>query len=301
MGNGHARNSVIYTITNNPIPKHLPMSLSQDFILIFLTALLPVAILVYYIYYKDRECPEPIGQLAKAFFFGVLSVPVALCISIPFKLLGIYPAEAASITDCIRIAFLGASIPEEIAKLFMLWLVLRKNPYFDENVDGIVYAVCVSLGFAAFENVLYLFSNSDSFMSVGIARALFSVPGHFCFGILMGYYYSLVKFSPAVNKRNVALILIAPVLAHGLYDSILFMTDVTPAVSGILVILFLVFCRKLWKYGSSRIEEQLRKDHYQQEQALVEQLVSKLTQSEDPAEEDSISEQSQSEGTTTEE
>ena len=41
-------------------------------------------------------------------------------ISIPFKLLGIYPAEAASITDCIRIAFLGASIPALLLRVVYL-------------------------------------------------------------------------------------------------------------------------------------------------------------------------------------
>lgn len=57
----------------------------------------------------------------------------------------------------IRLSFFGAAILEESAKLFMLWLLLRKNKYFGERVDGIVYAVCVSLGFAALENVMYLF------------------------------------------------------------------------------------------------------------------------------------------------
>ena len=39
----------------------------------FLTALLPIALLVYYIYHKDKKSPEPTGQLVKAFLFGILS------------------------------------------------------------------------------------------------------------------------------------------------------------------------------------------------------------------------------------
>ena len=50
---------------------------------ILLTGLLPIAILVYYIYHKDKKSPEPTGQLVKAFLFGILSVPVSFCISIP--------------------------------------------------------------------------------------------------------------------------------------------------------------------------------------------------------------------------
>lgn len=215
--------------------------------LILLTALLPVAILVYYIYHKDKESPEPTGQLVKAFFYGVLSAFVSLGISVPLGLIGLYSNEPTTILGSIGTAFFGAAIPEEVAKFFMLWLFLRKNPYFDEKMDGIVYAVCVSLGFAALENIMYLFTNADSYLSVGIVRAIFAVPGHFCFGILMGYYYSPAKFYPKTPKKNKALILAAPIIVHGLYDSILFIINVTPAISGVLLIVFLVFCHKMWR------------------------------------------------------
>ena len=230
-------------------------------IIILLTALLPIGILIYYIYHKDRKSPEPTGQLVKAFLFGVLSVPLSLCMSIPLGLIGVYPAEATSILGSVSIAFFGAAIPEEIAKFIMLWLLLRKNPYFDEKMDGIVYAVFVSLGFAALENIMYLFTNADSYLSVGIARAIFAVPGHFCFGILMGYYYSLAKFYPKTLTKNKVLILAAPIIVHGLYDSILFIINVTPAISGVLLIVFLIFCHKMWKYGSKSIADHLCRDN----------------------------------------
>ncbi len=229
-------------------------------IIIFLTALLPIAILVYYIYQKDKKSPEPTGQLLKAFFYGILSIPLSFCMSIPLGLIGVYPTEATSIFGSVSATFFGAAIPEEIAKFFLLWLVLRKNRFFDEKMDGIVYAVCISLGFAALENIMYLFSNVESYLSVGITRAIFAVPGHFCFGILMGYYYSLAKFYPKTPLKNKILILVAPIIVHGLYDSILFITDVTPAISGILTIVFLVFCHKMWKYGGSRIKELILRD-----------------------------------------
>lgn len=228
--------------------------------IILLTALLPIVILVYYIYHKDKNKPEPTGQLVKAFCLGVLSAPLSFSISIPLRLIGAYSAETTSILGSVSAAFFGAAIPEEISKFFILWLVLRNNKYFDEKMDGIVYAVCVSLGFAAIENILYLFVHSESFITVGISRAIFAVPGHFCFGILMGYYYSLAKFYPKAPKKNKALILIAPIIVHGLYDTILFIIDVTPAISGILLIVFLVFCHRMWKYGSRRIKEHLNRD-----------------------------------------
>lgn len=232
----------------------------METITILLTALPPIAILLYYIYHKDKKSLESTGQLVKAFLYGILSAPLSFCMLIPLGLIGVYPAEATSILGSISTAFFGAAIPEEIAKFFMLWLLLRKNPYFDEKMDGIVYAVCVSLGFAALENIMYLFSNEEAYLSVGIARAIFAVPGYFCFGILMGYYYSLAKFYPKTPKKNKALILVAPIIVHGLYDSILFIINVTPAISGIPLIVFLLFCHKMWKYGSKSIQEHLQRD-----------------------------------------
>ncbi len=228
--------------------------------IILLTALLPVAILAFYIYRKDKLLPEPTGQLVKAFGVGMLSVPLSFCMSVPFAAIGLYPEEMISAWDGFATAFFGAAIPEEIAKFAILWLFLRKNRYFDEKMDGIVYAVCISLGFAAVENIMYLFSNAEEFVSVGIVRALFAVPGHFCFGILMGYYYSLARFYPHAQLKNKILVLLAPILAHGLYDAILFVSNATPAVSGVLTIIFLVFCRKMWQYADAKVNEHLNRD-----------------------------------------
>lgn len=225
---------------------------------ILLTALFPIGILLFYIWRKDKEQPEPMGWLVKAFFFGVLSVLVSFCISIPLGMLGLYSDEPATVCEAFKTAFYGAAIPEECAKLFMLWLVLRKNPYFDEKMDGIVYAVFVSLGFAAIENVMYLFDNYDSFLEVGVIRALFAVPGHFCYGVLMGYYYSLVKFYPKVTLRTKCLVLLAPVVAHGFYDAILMSAPVLADICWLallLMVLFLYFCHKMWKYASLRIKD----------------------------------------------
>ena len=230
---------------------------------ILFTALLPIAILAYYIVRKDKNSPEPAWQLVKAFLFGILSIPVSMCISMPLGMLGVFVDNPVTVGEAVATSFWGAAIPEEIAKLVMLWLVLRNNRYFDEKMDGIVYAVCVSLGFAAFENVMYLMSNQANFLSVGIGRALFAVPGHFCFGIAMGYYYSLAKFYPQASAKNRAMVLVAPIIIHGLYDSILFVSSVTPAISGILMVAFLIFCHKMWKFGSKKINEHLNRDQFQ--------------------------------------
>jgi RsiW-degrading membrane proteinase PrsW (M82 family) len=167
----------------------------------------------------------------------------------------------ATVSDAVMTAFFAAAVPEEVVKFFVLWLLLRRSRYFDERMDGIVYAVFVSLGFAALENFMYLFGEEESVLSVGISRALFAVPAHFGFGILMGYFYSMARFCPYNRSINRAYILIAPILAHGLYDAILFaLPNVAPIISGGLTIVFIVFCWKMWKQGSLRIQKLLNED-----------------------------------------
>ncbi len=225
-----------------------------------ITALLPIAILIFYISHKDKNNPEPPKELIKAFLAGTLSIPLSLCISTPLEQFGLYSMTPSTVFESICTSFFGAAIPEEIAKSAILWLILRKNRFFDEKMDGIVYAVCVSLGFAAIENLMYIFGNTDSFLSVGISRAIFAVPGHFCFGILMGYYYSLARFDSENQAKNRKLILAAPIIAHGAYDSILYMISTTPGMAGVLTIVFLIFCHRTWKYGSRKIQEHLKQD-----------------------------------------
>lgn len=228
---------------------------------VIVIALIPVVLLLFYILRKDRRAPEPARQLVKGFLFGILSLPLSFCMSAPFGYFGLYVDEPVTVWGSVMTAFWGAAIPEEIAKLVMLWLLLRKNRHFDEKLDGIVYAVCVSLGFAAGENLLYLFYNYDNFLTVGIMRALFAIPAHFSFGVLMGYYYSLVKFYPKSPAKNKVMVILAPILAHGIYDSILFALDVTyPAVALLLLAVFLAFCFLMWHYVTSRIREHMARD-----------------------------------------
>ena len=163
---------------------------------------------------------------------------------------GIAPTDLVGTT--IR-AFVVAAIPEETFKLLALWLILRKNPHFDEHFDGIVYAVCVGLGFAAIENVFYILGEEE-WMSVAVSRALLAVPAHYAFAIFMGYYYSVYHFVDH-SIKNAICILFIPVMAHGIYDAIVFAADMIPALSIVITTVLIVFCSKMWKYAKARMEE----------------------------------------------
>lgn len=227
-------------------------------------ALLPVAILMFYIFKRDTE-KEPIKEIWIAFGFGVLSVFVSWCFSVPAGNIGLYSEDPTTIIGTIWESFMGAAIPEEIAKFIMLWLFMRRCKEYDQYMDGIVYAVCISLGFAAFENIMYIFKYGNEWLSTGIIRALTAVPGHYCNGVLMGYYYSKVRLSHFCTFKDRAMILVAPIITHGIYDALLFSTralDNTELDILILPIiaLFIYFVYKLHKYCLKRINETVEQD-----------------------------------------
>lgn len=227
-------------------------------LIILAAALFPAILLLLYIWKKDPQ-PEPTSQLIKAVLWGMaICIPAALLemlIQPPLTNAGV---DSSTLVGTTINAFVVAALPEETFKLLVLWLVLRKNPYFDEHFDGIVYAVCVGLGFAALENVLYVFSD-ENWLSVAIARALLAVPGHYAFAVLMGYYYSVYHFVEH-SPRIAACILLAPVVAHGIYDAIALSGTVNPYIGGFSFFVLIWFCVKMHKRAKNKVVALIDKD-----------------------------------------
>ena len=125
--------------------------------------------------------------------------------------------------------------------------------------DGIVYAVCVGLGFAAFENLMYVAGEED-WVSTAILRALLAVPGHYAFAILMGYYYSVYHFVDH-SPKVAACVLLVPVLAHGAYDAIAMSSLVSPYIEGISFLVLVFFCVKMHKVAKAKVFSMIEKDN----------------------------------------
>lgn len=225
---------------------------------ILLAALLPAFLLWLYIWKKDKH-KEPTSWLVKAVLWGMaIIIPVAILESgIEAMLFGV-EGKPTSLLGTTTMAFVVAALPEETFKLFALWMVLRKNPYFDEHFDGIVYAVCVGLGFAAFENLMYVVGVGD-WVSTAILRALLAVPGHYAFAILMGYYYSVYHFVDH-SPKVAACVLLVPVLAHGAYDAIAMSSLVSPYIEGISFLVLVFFCVKMHKLAKTKVMSMIEKD-----------------------------------------
>ena len=232
------------------------------YIIIF-AAILPAFLLVLYIWLRDKWQREPLSQILKGVLYGVFSAGIAMILELIIDGIGLVP-EPHSVFGGFWKAFIGAAMPEEAAKLLMLWLLLRNNRYFDERFDGIVYACCVGMGFAGTENILYLISNINEWETVAVSRAIFAVPGHFMFAVVMGYYYSQVAFRDlSFNKRS--RIFWMPVILHGIYDGLLFAakaigTEEYASIAGVLILCFYIFVLWMFRHGRKRIKEQSEAD-----------------------------------------
>jgi protease PrsW len=200
----------------------------MDILFLLGLALAPGAAIGLYIYLKDKHEREPLGLLMRSFFFGILSVPVTLLIS---KGIGMFiTIDEQSVGQQAVHAFLIVALVEEFSKFIFVRGILYNNSNFNEPFDGIVYSVMVSMGFATFENVLYVV---DGGVGTAIMRMFTAVPAHATFAILMGHYLGKAKFEQkkayyAVHALGVA------TLFHGAYDYCLFISFVPGIVFGAL-------------------------------------------------------------------
>ncbi|MCR5489584.1 MAG: PrsW family intramembrane metalloprotease [Saccharofermentans sp.] len=213
--------------------------------MLFVLAIIPVIGLLCFIYFNDKKEKEPFGLLVALFFAGMATVLTAMVA----ELAGGFIIESVSPEKTVLSQIVDAMIivgpAEELGKFFVLWIITWKNKHFNYSYDAIVYAVFVSLGFAAFENVGYVFSNG---VGTAIARMITAVPGHACFAVFMGFFYSKAKYAAITQKKgkclsNILLAIFVPIVIHGIYDAILMGAGASDleALAGISIILWLGF------------------------------------------------------------
>ncbi len=234
--------------------------------------LLPVFLLMIFIYFQDKYQKEPIKKLVKAFFAGMLAIAFTMVLDTIIEFtLGQIPALANTV---FYQAFLTAGIPEELSKFLIFLIFIWRDKDFDEYFDGIVYACFISLGFACLENIMYVFDASMASLAGGFVtsflRAVLSVPGHFLFGVILGYFLSLAKFKPEKKGRYMVLGLLLAMLAHGMFDWLLMITDNLSTGMTLLVYAFFIMGDVgLWFCAIGLIRKQQRNSLQQKNEAEI--------------------------------
>ncbi|MFN4079542.1 MAG: PrsW family intramembrane metalloprotease [Saprospiraceae bacterium] len=177
-------------------------------------AILPCILVCYAIYRIDHYEREPFGPLALGYVGGAAAALAFAAIST--ALLDLF---ADIKTEPLRLgaqALLAIALPEEGVKLAVFGLLVWPWRFFDEPMDGIVYAVWIGMGFASVENLMYL--HSDALAESLLIRLLSAMPAHLLFAVISGYYLGLAKFGPMSPARALSLAFALPILAHALYD-----------------------------------------------------------------------------------
>lgn len=195
----------------------------------------------------DRLHPEPLKtMLWVGLTSGFLAILVAGPLNTWFAVaVDLGPEEEESLSRLFALAvFVGLN--EEAWKAFFTMWLLKKRKEVDEPIDGMIYAMTASLGFAALENLLYIM---EAGLGVIVIRSLLSVPAHLACGAIWGYGYSKVRLLEGraeLLPRVLPWVLLAA-MAHAAYDLLAF-TGV-----GLILIIPLLFV--LWRYARRRLLE----------------------------------------------
>lgn len=211
---------------------------------LLLLALAPAIIIMMYVYFRDKYENEPVKLILKGILLGaVIIFPVGL---IENYIIG-FGSGMAKIPKAAYDGFIVAGATEEAFKYVMVFILIWRNHNFNEKFDGIVYAVSVALGFATIENLFYIFSNNS--MQVGLLRAFTAVPGHTIFGIVMGFYLGMARFSINGKGKWLLSAFTVPWLLHGIYDFMI--------MSGhpVLLLSFIPFLIFMYRHGLKRMRE----------------------------------------------
>ncbi len=218
-------------------------------------AVIPALILLWEVYKYDRLEREPGNLLLSLVLKGI----VATALAIITERIGIAVLGALFQTDSfiynVLLMYLVVGLSEEGFKYLLLRLSTWHSPYFNCRFDGVVYAVFVSLGFALWENISYVFSYG---LGTALVRAITAVPGHACFGVFMGTWYGLAKKHSLWGQEDTSMVcrtmaVLMPVIIHGTYDLLATMGNTW---------IFLIFIAVMFAISFSTVKRLSHSDHY---------------------------------------
>lgn len=217
-------------------------------------AVLPCLAIVYLIYRADLYEKEDIFPLAICFLLGILIVfPL-------FELQAFFHRSGLGATHTLLWAlfssFVLVSLTEETFKFLALRLYPFNRPFFNEPIDGIVYATMIGMGFATLENIFYAYQYE---MTTTLIRGITAVPAHASFAAIMGFFVGKARFNPAKRKQLLWMGWLIPVSIHGLYDFFI----IQEVYDGIIVLALVTLSAAIF-FSIRLIREQQQQSPYRE-------------------------------------
>ena len=181
-----------------------------------LITIIPSLLIFCYFYFSDKF-KEPKLTVAIVFVLGIL-------ICFPAGIVNSFIIDNfqqdTHFSERLYSSFLTAAWVEELLKFLVLYFIVLRRSEFNEPMDGIVYGVTVSLGFATYENYDYVFYWAKEWgidpQQMAIWRSYSAIPLHGLCGVVMGFYFGLYSFT--AKHKYLILSLLIPYIAHGFYN-----------------------------------------------------------------------------------
>lgn len=175
---------------------------------------------VAYQYYKDRHLPEPLSHYLACLLFGAAAAWLSLQLYRALGVFGLrydaYALAESNLPGLFAYAVLAIGPIEEFAK-FLPFLIVLRFKEFDEELDGIIYASVIAIGFSALENISYLNYLTSS---EAVLRAIAGPLVHIGFATIWGHYVGLAYLEGRSVLRAALGSLCVAALLHGIYDFI---------------------------------------------------------------------------------
>ena len=186
---------------------------------LFIVAALPALLLLGFIYYRDRKEKPPVKLMILLLATGAATTVPAAIVEFIGQAFVMGDSDDLGLRLLI-FCFFVIAIAEELGKYLVTICITWKSKEMQHSYDGVIYAVCSSLGFAILENVLYVYQGG---LLTGIMRAFTAIPLHCTVGVVMGALYAKAREEAYAGDRGgmigyMAWAYLVPVCIHGAYD-----------------------------------------------------------------------------------
>lgn len=199
------------------------------FVVSLLLGFIPMFLFAAFVNWLDHYEKEPKILLGVVFFWGaIVAAGGAFLMNTVFGM-GVYLfTESEGLTEAATGSLIAPAVEETLKGLAVLFVFLVFRTEFDSILDGVVYAAITAMGFAATENVQYIFTYG--YQESGWAGMAFMA---FVRIILVGwqhpFYTSFVGIGLALARmnRSIWIKIFAPymglmvaMLTHSLHNTI---------------------------------------------------------------------------------
>jgi len=208
---------------------------SSHHILIALAGGIIPALIWLLFWIREDSHPEPRWRIFFAFILGMASVILAIGVQYVLSTIFFEGIDSSSIVKSSlligTIAIILSSFVEEFFKYISAYFGGIHTRDADEPIDIVVYMLAAGLGFAAFENALYIFTpivlgETTTAIITGNLRFIGATLLHVGTSLILGF---ILAFSLFKNKRNrrhyLAIGLITVTLLHAVFNLLIILYE----------------------------------------------------------------------------